>query len=57
MKEVTDKLMVDGVQTLFRRFQNPVGCRQQNGRYARVSLNRQTYKLPGPACRCGSRVY
>jgi len=54
MKEATDKLMVDGVKTLFRRFQNPVGCRQQNGRCARVSLETVRPTSYPAACRCGS---
>ena len=46
MKEVTDKLVVDGVKLFAEAFDKLLEATGQNRRSTRVSLNRQSYKLP-----------
>ena len=47
MKEITDKLLVDGIKLFADAFHRASGGHRQVRWRARVSLNRQTYKLPG----------
>ncbi len=55
MKEVTEKLVVDGVKLFADAFQSASGGDRQDRWSARVSLNRQSYKLPAQLSGARSR--
>ena len=58
MKEITDKLLVDGIKLFADAFDGTTGGHRQVRWRSRVSVNRQTYKLAGQffrALRGGTR--